>query len=354
MKKELVILLGAICLVVVLSLSTVLIGCDDDEETMEYKIGITKIVTHAALDENEQGFIDRMAELGFVEGENVEYLRESAEGDITLANTIAQMFVDEEVDLIHSIATPTSLAALNAAEGTGIPVIFGSVTDPTNPESQLVDSWEQPGGDVTGVSDWLDVPIEIEMALSIMPDIEKMGVVYNAGEPNSVSQVDQLKAAASDLGLSEVVEATADSSAAVITAAQSLVGRVDAVWVGTDNTVVSGFEALVGVCEDNDIPLFASDTASVDRGAIAAKGLNYYDVGVFSADIAARVLNGENAGDIPVRTFTEEDLIFAVNPAAAERMGITIPQDVLDIAEDIVDETADETPDESANETAEE
>ena len=342
MKKELVILLGAICLVVVLSLSTVLIGCDDDEETIEYKIGITKIVTHPALDANEQGFIDRMAELGFVEGENVEYLRESAEGETTIANTIAQMFVDEEVDLIHSIATPTSLAALNAVEGTNIPVIFGSVTDPTNPESQLVDSWDHPGNNVSGVSDWLDISHHLEMILTVVPGIENIGVVYNAGEPNSVSQVDQLKAAALDLGLSEVVEATADSSAAVITAAQSLVGRVDAVWVGTDNTVVSGFEALVKVCEDNDIPLFASDTDSVIRGAIAALGLDYYNVGVLSADIAARVLNGETAGDIPVKTFTMEDLSLYVNPAAAERMGITIPQDVLDSAEVIVDETAEE------------
>ncbi len=341
MNKKTVSIIGLL-LSLLLSMPALMIACDDDDDDDTYKIGITKIVTHPALDANEQGFIDRMGELGFVDGENVEYLRESAEGDITLANTIAQMFVDEDVDLIHSIATDTSLAALNSTEDTDIPVVFGSVTDPTNEKSKLVDSWDKPGGNVSGVSDWLDIPLQIEAALSIVPDIEKIGVVYNSGENNSITQVNQLKEAASNLGLTDVVEATADTSAAVITAAESLVGRVDAIWVGTDNTVVSGFEALVKVCEDNDIPLFAADNDSVVRGAIAARGLDYYTVGVLSADIAARVLNGETAGDIPVKTFTEEDLTFTINPAAAERMGVTISQDILDAADVIVDETAEE------------
>ncbi len=339
------ILLNSIILILVLALSSFVIGCDDDDDDKAtgektYKIGISKFVGHPALDDNEQGFIDRLAELGFVEGENVKYLRESAEADMTLTNTIAQMFVDEKVDLIHSIATPDSIAAVNATEDTDIPIVFGSVTDPV--DAGLVASWDNPGGNITGVSDWLNIPLQIEKALSIMPDMQKLGVIYNSGEPNSVSQVDQLKEAALELGIADIVEASADTTAAVITAAESLVGRVDAIWVGTDNTVVEGFEALVKVCEDNKIPLFASDNDSVKRGAIAAKGLDYYIVGEFAADIAARVLNGENAGDIPVRTFTEDDLIFTVNPAAAERMDITIPQEVLDVADVIVDETAEE------------
>jgi putative ABC transport system substrate-binding protein len=330
----------------------ILAACDDDDEdetltptvtptptpAESYKIGITQIVTHPALDANKQGFIDKLAELGFVEGENVEYIDRNPEGDMTLAATIAQQFVAQGVDLIHSIATPTSQACVAATEGTDIPVLFGSVTDPV--AAGLITDWERPGENVTGVSDWLEFPNQIQLALDIMPDIKKVGVVYNAGETNSVVQVDAVKANAPSLGIEEVVEATAATTADVMTAGQSLVGRVDAIWVGTDNTVVAAFEALVKVCEDNDIPLFASDVDSVDRGAVAALGMDYYEVGLSCGEMAARILGGENAGDIPAQKIDPADLELWVNPGAAERMGITIPQDVLDTADQIVEETA--------------
>ncbi|MFC1919168.1 ABC transporter substrate-binding protein [Chloroflexota bacterium] len=133
-------------------------------------------------------------------------------------------------------------------------------------------------------------------------------------------------------------EATAATTADVQTAAQSLVGRVDAIWVGTDNTVVAAFEALVGVCEDNDIPLFASDTDSVPRGAIAALGMDYYQVGISCGEIAARILNGENPGDIAAQKIDLSQLELHINPSAADRMGISIPQSVIDAADQVVQE----------------
>ena len=345
------ILFSSMILILILAISSFVIGCGDDDETVAdptetatpkdtatpaqmYKIGITKIVTHPALDANEQGFIDKLAELGFVEGENVQYSKESAEGDIPTANTIAQMFVDERVDLIHSIATPTSQAAVGATEETGIPVVFGSVTDPV--DAGLIASWESPGANVTGISDWLEISSQIEMILSIMPEIGTIGTVYNPGEANAVVQVEALKEAAPGLGIGEVIDAAATSSAEVMTAAQSLVGRVDAIWVGTDNTVVSAFEALVTVCDENDIPLFAADNDSVKRGAIAALGMDYYQVGMACGEMAARILNGESASDIPAQKIDLADLEVYVNPSAAESMGITIPEDVLSSADEIV------------------
>ena len=339
-----------IVLVIGLVLGLGLTGCggNDEEETIptaqpttqptqakQYTVGITQIVTHPALDANKQGFKDELAKQGFVEGENVKYLDKNPEGDMSLAATIAQQFVSQGVDLILSIATPTSQACVAATKDTHIPVVFGSVTDPV--AAGLITSWDHPGGNVTGVSDWLEIPTQIQMALNIMP-IKKIGVVYNAGETNSVTQVDQLKAAAPALGISSVVEATVATSADVMTSAQSLVGRVDAIWVGTDNTVVSGFEALVKVCEDNHIPLFASDTASVERGAVAALGLDYYQVGVKCGDIAAKILNGENPANIPAEKMNLADLQLYVNPSAAQRMGITIPQSVIDTAYKVINE----------------
>jgi putative ABC transport system substrate-binding protein len=331
-KPVLSYILAAVSLLLVFAVALPLMSACSEGPAL--KIGITQIVTHPALDANRQGFIDQMAEEGFVEGDNVEYIVSNAENDLTMAATIAQQFVSQGVDLILAIATPNAQACVSAIEGTDIVLVFGSVTDPV--AADLIDSWDNPGGNVTGISDWADVGTQVQLILDIVPDVTSLGVVYNAGETNSVVQVDELKAAAPGLGIDEIVEASAATSADVQTAALSLVGRVDAIWVPTDNTVVSAFEAVVGVCEDNQIPLFAADTATVERGAIGTPGISYYKLGLECGLVAARILNGENPADIPAKKVDMTDLF--VNPTAAGRMGVTIPQSVLDRATEIVEE----------------
>jgi len=327
------VLVSIICLVAILvAASSIMTGCMPGQQEEVYKIGITQIVTHPALDANRDGFISRLAEEGFIEGENVEYDVQNAEGDMTVAASIAQKFVSDKADLILSIATPTSQAAVNAVEGTDIKIVFGSVTDPV--EAGLVDSWDKPGGNVTGISDWADVGSQIQLIMDISPNVKKLGTIYNAGEVNSVVQIDELKKVAPSLGIDQIVEATVATSADVLAATQSLVGRVDAIWVPTDNAVVSAFESAVKVCEDNQIPLFAADVATVERGAIGTPGIDYYQLGIECGDVAARILKGTSPADIPVKKVAMTDLY--VNPSAAERMGITIPQSVLDSATDIV------------------
>jgi len=335
-KRGLRVLVSIICLTMILvAVLPVMVGCRpvQTEETV-YKIGITQIVTHPALDANRQGFIDKLAEEGFIEGENVEYDSRNAEGDMTVAASIAQKFASENVGLILAIATPTAQSCVQAIKGSDIKLVFGSVTDPVTAE--LVDSWDNPGGNVTGISDWADVGTQMQLVMDIVPNVKKLGTIYNAGEVNSVVQIDELKAVAPSLGIDEVVEVTAATTADILVAAQSLVGRVDAIWVPTDNTAVSAFEAIVGVCEDNQIPLFAADTATVERGAIGTPGIDYYQLGVECGDIAARILQGANPADIPVKKVDMTDLY--VNPLAAERMGVEIPQSVLDAATNIVEE----------------
>ena len=300
---------------------------EEEEEGVVYTIGLTQLVTHPAMEAARNGFIDALADAGYIEGVNVEYDFRNPEGDPTAEQTIAQGFVDDEVDLIYSFGTSISQQCINAAEGTGIPVLFCAVTDPV--AAELVASWDHPGENVTGTSDYIEVASSVDLILEIVPGVETIGTIYNAGEVNSQVLVADLNEACDALGI-EVVEVTVSTSADVLTAAQSLVGQVDVIWVGTDNTVVSGLEAVLGVCEENLIPFFPSDDPSIEKGGIACLGFDYYDVGYQTGEMAARILDGESAEDIPVEL--GETFSYSVNTAAAELYGVTIPEDILEKA----------------------
>ncbi len=299
-----------------------------------YKIGIAQFVTVPPLDQARKGFIDQMAAEGFIEGKNVEYDVDNAETDMSVAASIAKKFVSRNVDLILAIATPMSQACVAAAENTDIPIIFNSVTDPV--AAGLVESWEKPGGKVTGAADWADVSKQVALMLEISPSIKKVGTLYNAGETNSIVQAEELKKAAAGLGIEKVIEANVASTADVMAGAKSLVGRVDAIWIPTDNVIMSAVEAVVKVCEDNKIPFFGSDVNQVQRGVIASAGVDFYEIGKTSGAMGARVLKGEKPADIPVTKGIMKEL--HINLPAAERMGVTIPQAVLDRATQIYKE----------------
>ena len=324
-KKGISKILIGICLVLVLALAIPFMsGCGP---AMEYKIGLTQFATHPAADAGRQGFIDALADAGFIEGENVEYDYQNPEGDATAEQAIAQKFASEKVDLIFSFGTRISQQCVNATEGTDIPVVFCAITDPV--AAGLVADWDHPSENVTGTSDMIEMDSTVDLILEIVPVVERLGTIYNAGETNSLVLVEALKEVCSTLGI-DVVEATVSTSADIQVAAQSLVGRVDAIWVGTDNTVVSGLEAVIKVCEDNQIPFFPSDDPSIERGGIACLGFDYYDVGYQTGEMAVRILEGTSACDIPVEL--GKIFSYTVNTAAAERYGVTIPQAILDKA----------------------
>ncbi len=305
-------------------------GCGSDKVA----VGISQVVTHPALDATRQGIIDALAEKGFKEGDNLDLNYQNSEGDPSLFASIAQQFVTSKVDVIVSIATPNSQAAVAAAKGTDIPVVFTAVTDPVG--SGLISDWgSHDNENVTGVSDMIVVADDVDLIKEIVSGVKKIGTLYNTGESNSLFLVSELKKACQGKGI-EVVEATVSTSAEVSTAAHSLAGRVDAIWIGTDNTVVSGLEALVGVCETEDIPLFAADEDSIVRGCIAAYSFDYYDIGYQTGEMVAKILNGSKANTIPVETGAVISL--SINTAAAERMGVTIPQTVIDRAEAVYTE----------------
>jgi putative ABC transport system substrate-binding protein len=279
--------------------------------------------------------MDGMAEAGFTEGVNIVYILRNAEGDMTVNASICEYFVSLKPDLILSITTPCSQAMKAAVEGTTIPCVFQQVTDPVT--AGIVPSWTESAPYFTGVSDWTDVPSQVAFMMEVMPDLKNLGIIYNAGEVNSVVQRDELvEKEAPKQGLT-VVEGTAASTADVYAAAMSLVGRVQAIWIPTDNTAFAAFDSIIKVCEENDIALFGSTQAMAEAGAGASAGLNQYMIGKQAAVMAAKILKGEaTPGDIPPEKCSY--YVTVVNLPAAERMGMTIPQAVIDTADIVITE----------------
>jgi len=292
-------------------------------------VAVTAIVQHPALDACRDGVKDELKAEGFEEGKNLKFVYESAQGNPGTAVQIAQKFVGENPTVIVPISTPSAQAVLAATSD--IPVVFTAVTDPLG--AKLVSNLEKPGGNVTGMSDLSPIAKHLDLIHQIVPTAKKIGVPYNPGEANSVTLLNLLKEKAAPMGM-EIVEAASPKSSDVQAAAQSLVGKVDVIYVPTDNTIVSALEAVIGVGVDNKLPVFAGDTDSVKRGAVAAVGFDYYDVGRQTGKIVARILKGEKPGDIAVQGIDITQLF--VNPGAAQKMGITIPDAIISQAKEVV------------------
>lgn len=320
-------------------LSATLLGCGSSSDVARDEYGdpvvtdvpfvaVTQIVEHPALDAVRDGLQDKLKEEGYEADSSLKWVWESAQGQAATAAQIAQKFVGDNPDLIVAIATPSAQAVVGKTDT--IPVVFSAVTDPV--EAELVTNLASPGGTVTGVSDLSPINEHLGLISQIAPGVESIGVIYNAGESNSVSLVKLIYAEAEKRGLA-VEDATVSTSAEVTTAAESLVGKVDAIYVPTDNTVVSALESVIQVGNDNDLPVFAGDTDSVERGAIATASFDYYEVGRQTGDMVARILGGENPGDIPVELAKTVDL--AINLKAAEAMGVTVPDTIKDSADQV-------------------
>ena len=286
------------------------------------KIGITQIVDHPALNAVRQGVIDVLAEAGYVEGENVEYILGNAQGDFSVAMSIAQNFLAQGVDLVVSIATPTSQAAVQVFKDTSVPVVFSAVTDP-------VGAGLTGYPNVTGTSDMIDVASDLALLKELVPGLTKVGMVYNPGEANSAILTDMAKDAGEDLGL-EIVAAAAENTAAVPLAAQSLIGRVQAIYVTTDNTVVSALESVVDVAKSQGIPLLVADPSSLERGALVCTGFDYYDHGRMTGELVLKILQGASPADLPVEY--QKGTQLWLNLDMAEEIGFSFPQAIKEKA----------------------
>src|SRR5690625_958400 len=289
-----------------------------------YTRGATQIVEHPSLDEAYNGCEEALEDAGL----DVEYDFQSAQGDQNNVGPIAGNFVADGVDLIFANSTPSALGAQQQTND--IPIVFTSVTDAV--EAGLVDSMDEAGENITGVLDLH--PESIEQTVEFIDTYfegANVGLIYNAGEQNSVVQVESVQEAAGETSLS-ISERTVANSSEVQQAAESLVGEADVFFIVTDNTVVSALESVVGVAESQGIPLVVGEPDSLARGGFATFGINYHSIGYRSGEMAAEILTGEKTTkDFPVEN--PEEIQLFINREAAENQGIEWNEEWDDLAE---------------------
>ncbi|NLI93946.1 MAG: ABC transporter substrate-binding protein [Peptococcaceae bacterium] len=284
-------------------------------------IGIIQIVEHPALDAARKGFLETLKANGYIEGQNLTVDYQNAQNDQSTLQSIAQKFASAKYDLILAIATPSAQAVAGATKD--IPILITAVTDPVT--AKLVNSMEKPGTNVTGTTDMNPIKEQFDLLKKLVPSAKKVGVIYNAGEVNSQVQVKIVKEVAAALGI-EIKEATVATSADVLQAAQSFINKVDAIYVPTDNTVVSAAQSVVQVTNKNKIPLIAGESSVIDAGGLATIGINYGNLGKQTGEMALRVLKGSKPQDMPVESQKNFDVV--INKETAKLLNIEIPQDL--------------------------
>ena len=298
---------------------------EDYAQKKVYKIGISKLLAHPALDAIEEGIKDYLDSTGYA----FEYDVQNANGEVTAASQIAQVFKDEGTDLNIGIATPTAQALANVCVDT--PLIYSSVTDPT--AAGLVGKGME---NIAGVSDMVPVAAHLSLIMQIVPELESLGMVYTSGEANGIVLMEAMKAAAEDEGV-DLITASVANSSEVRMAAESIIDRVDAVYVATDNTVISAITALSDVCMAHRIPLFSADTSSsYGTDVLLAGGFDYYASGLLTGEIVERYLDGDNLEDIGVVYLDQESLEIYLNMDVASALGLTIPETIADSAAIVV------------------
>ncbi len=290
-----------------------------------YTVGISQFAEHGSLDNCREGFLAGLAEAGIVEGENLTVLYDNAQADTGTAGTISDSYVSQGVDLICAIATPSAMSAYNSCMGTEIPVIYTAVSDPAG--AGLADADGASVGNITGTSDALPVTEQLAMIRQIMPDAKTIGIIYTTSEANSVSTIEEYKANAGEYGF-EIVDTGINTIADVPMAAADMASKVDCITNLTDNTVVSALQTVLDEANKAGIPVFGSEVEQVKNGCVAAMGLDYVALGKQTGAMAAKVLKGEaQAADLPYEVISEASLY--VNTAAAEKISLTLPEDML-------------------------
>lgn len=316
-------LVAAVCLLTV----GLLAGCGSDEQKVaentqgKVKVGIIQLVEHPALDASNRGFIDGLGNYGYRLNENLVIEQQNAQGDQSNLNTIAKRFVADKVDLIGAIATPAAQTVANQTKK--IPIVGMAITD--YKAARLVKSDEKPGTNVTGVSDMMPPEKTVNLIRTILPEAKTVGVIYNASEINSEVQVAEFEKQANKAGFT-VEKATVSTVNDVQQATASLVQKeVDAVFLPTDNVVTSSWPTLIKIMTNAKIPVFPTDSAAEEFGALAMYSVDFYKLGVQAGEMAGKILKGEaEPADMPIEKSKTFQLV--INQNAASELGIAIPE----------------------------
>ena len=315
-----------------LTLALGVMGCGGDKKEAPKKaekvnVGIVQLVEHAALDAANKGFVEGLASKGYKEGQNIAYDRQNAQADQSNLQNIAHRFVNNKVNLICAIATPAAQTVANVTSD--IPIVATAVTDYKT--AKLVKDNAKPGTNVTGTTDMNPVEQQLDLLLKLVPNAKSVGTIYCSSEVNSQLQIEILKKAAAAKGVT-VKEATVSNVNDIQQAARSLVGKVQAIYVPTDNVLASAMPTLVSVTEEAKLPVICGEGGMVKAGGVATLGVDYYKLGFQAGEMAADILSGKSKpADMAIQAQKEFKAI--VNLKEAEKIGLKVPEDVLKGAE---------------------
>ena len=320
--RKLLIILTIACLALLGCKKSVNNAPDATGKDIHRLIGISKIITHPALDDLERGIIDEIKAQGY---DNLSFDLQNANGETSTAASIAGHYKSRKVDIAVGIATPMALALANGLKDT--PIVFSAVTDPIDAELRK-ENGPETGSYITGVSDLTPVREQIKLAARLV-NLKKLGFIYNAGESNSVVLLKITQDVCKEMGI-ELVTSTVTNTSEIKQATEIVAPKVDAIYASTDNVVYASLASLVATADKYNVPVVAAvPSEDDDTGILAAYGINYYNAGRVTGKVILRILNGEKAGDIPVKYLTEPDeLGLFINFEVAERLGIEIPEDL--------------------------
>ena len=324
--------LKALAAGLMLTLALGVVGCGGDKKEAPKKaekvnVGIVQLVEHAALDAANKGFVEGLASKGYKEGQNIAYDRQNAQADQSNLQNIAHRFVNNKVNLICAIATPAAQTVANVTSD--IPIVATAVTDYKT--AKLVKDNAKPGTNVTGTTDMNPVEQQLDLLLKIVPNAKSVGTIYCSSEVNSQLQVDILKKAAAGKNVT-IKEATVSNVNDIQQAARSLVGKVQAIYVPTDNVLASAMPTLVSVTEEAKLPVICGEGGMVKAGGVATLGVDYYKLGFQAGEMAADILGGKSKpADMAIQA--QKEFKAMVNVKEAEKIGLKVPEDVLKGAE---------------------
>ncbi|MEM6450226.1 MAG: ABC transporter substrate-binding protein [Cyanobacteria bacterium P01_D01_bin.105] len=294
-------------------------------------VAIAQTIQHPGLDSVSKGIKDSLMDAGYTDDESLRWEWRSARGNPATAAQIASKYVRAKPDVIVAIASLTAQAAVTATKTT--PVIFSAVTDPVG--ADLIEDIEKPGGLISGVSNLPPIDQHMTLMREVLPAAKTIGVIYNPEEAHAINLVALVQEEAPKQNFTEIQKVTVSASEDVDSAARSLVGMVDAIYIPRDNTVAPVLESVIQVGQDNNLPVFAEDAESVKRGAIAGISVDYYDAGRQTGEMVIKILKGNRVGDLPVESVNVVQLF--VNPTAAAKMGVTLPKSVVERAEQVIE-----------------
>lgn len=300
-------------------------GTDSSKSKDGYTIGISQFAEHGSLDNCREGFLAGLKEAGIEEGKNLTVNYDNAQADTGTAATIADSYVSKKVDLVCAIATPSAMSAYNSCMNADIPVVYTAVSDPVG--AGLAKKDGSNAGNITGSCDLLPVEDQLKMIRAMMPDAKKIGILYTTSEANSVSTIKEYKEHAAEYGF-EIVDTGINTLADVDMAASDLVGKVDCICNLTDNTVVQALQTVIEKANAKNIPVFGSEVEQVKVGCVAAMGIDYYELGKKTGEMAAKILKGEATAKDLEYIKTADSALY-VNTAAAEKIGMTLDADYI-------------------------